>query len=72
MEGVEVFHAATAIEGGKLIANGGRVLNVSARGRTVREARERAYQAIARIDWPGGFFRSDIGWRALQRREPQE
>jgi phosphoribosylamine--glycine ligase len=71
VEGVQVFHAGTRREGGRLLAAGGRVLNVSARGRTVQEARERAYRAVARIDWPGGFCRSDIGWRALQKREAQ-
>jgi phosphoribosylamine--glycine ligase len=71
VEGVEVFHAGTARDGGRLIATGGRVLNVSARGRTLAEARERAYAAVARIDWPGGFCRSDIGWRALKRVEPK-
>ena len=67
VEGVEVFHAGTAREGGKVLATGGRVLNVSARGKTVREARKRAYEAVSKIDWPGGFYRSDIGWRALER-----
>jgi phosphoribosylamine--glycine ligase len=69
VEGVEIFHAGTARSDGRLIATGGRVLNVSARGLTLGEARDRAYGAIARIDWPGGFCRSDIGWRALQREE---
>ena len=50
-----------------MLAVGGRVLNVAARGRTVAEAQARAYRAIAKIDWPGGFCRSDIGWRALKR-----
>jgi phosphoribosylamine--glycine ligase len=63
--GVEIFHAGTRRDGDRLIADGGRVLNVAARGRTVAEARERAYEAIGRIDWPGGFYRRDIGWRAL-------
>jgi phosphoribosylamine--glycine ligase len=45
------------------------VLNVTARGRTVSEARQRAYRAVGKIDWPGGFCRSDIGWRALDRGE---
>jgi phosphoribosylamine--glycine ligase len=67
VEGVEIFHAGTAREGGKLLATGGRVLNVCARGRSVREAQTRAYAAISKIDWPGGFYRSDIGWRALER-----
>ena len=71
VEGVEVFHAGTARDGGRLVAAGGRVLNVAASGRTIAEARERAYAAVARIDWPGGFYRSDIGWRALQREKPK-
>lgn len=69
VEGVEIFHAGTARDGSRLIATGGRVLNVSARGKSVAQARERAYAAIARIDWPGGFCRSDIAWRALEREK---
>ena len=69
MEGVEIFHAGTATKNGAIVANGGRVLNVTARGKTVREARDRAYAAVSRIDWPEGFYRSDIGWRALAREE---
>jgi len=69
MEGVEVFHAGTAAQDGKIVANGGRVLNVTARGATVREARDRAYAAVERIDWPEGFCRHDIAWRALAREE---
>jgi phosphoribosylamine--glycine ligase len=65
--GVEVFHAGTRQEGNRLLADGGRVLNVTARGRTVAEAQARAYEAVGRIDWPGGFCRSDIGWRAIAR-----
>ena len=65
-EGVEIFHAGVARRAdGALIAAGGRVLNVCARGRDVAEARTRAYAAIDRIDWPEGFHRTDIGWRAL-------
>ena len=67
IEGVEIFHAGTRLEGGRLLADGGRVLNVAARGRTVQEARERAYAAVKLIDWPGGFSRSDIGWREASR-----
>lgn len=67
VEGVEIFHAGTRLEDGRLLADGGRVLNVTARGRTVAEAQHRAYEAIARIDWPGGFCRRDIGWRAIAR-----
>jgi phosphoribosylamine--glycine ligase len=65
--GVEIFHAGTKRSGGKLVANGGRVLNVTARGKTVGEAQKRAYEAASRIDWPGGFYRHDIGWRAIER-----
>jgi len=64
-EGVEIFHAGTAMKGGRLVATGGRVLNVTALGATVKEAQARAYRAIAKIDWPEGFCRRDIGWRAL-------
>jgi phosphoribosylamine---glycine ligase len=66
-EGVEVFHAGTKRDGDKIIADGGRVLNVTALGKTVREAQQRAYAAIDKIDWPGGFCRRDIGWRAIAR-----
>ncbi|MDX2259785.1 MAG: phosphoribosylamine--glycine ligase [Hyphomicrobiaceae bacterium] len=66
-EGVTVFHAGTAREAGRIVAAGGRVLNVTASGRTVAEARERAYAAIGKIDFADGFCRSDIGWRALAR-----
>jgi phosphoribosylamine--glycine ligase len=65
--GVEIFHAGTRLEGGRLLADGGRVLNVTARGKTVAEAQARAYESVRRIDWPGGFYRSDIGWRAIAR-----
>jgi len=58
-----VFHAGTAKSGGKTVASGGRVLNVTARGDTLAEARERAYAMVDRIDWPEGFCRRDIGWR---------
>ncbi len=67
VEGVEIFHAGTKAEGGRILANGGRVLNVSALGKDVREARARAYEAIARIRWPEGYCRHDIGWRAMER-----
>ncbi|MGH6969728.1 MAG: phosphoribosylglycinamide synthetase C domain-containing protein, partial [Stellaceae bacterium] len=54
--------------GDKLVADGGRVLNVVARGRSVREAQKRAYAVVDKIDWPQGFCRRDIGWRAIGRR----
>jgi len=66
-EGVTVFHAGTALRDGDLVAAGGRVLNVCVRAPTLEQARERAYAAIARIDWPESFHRTDIGWRALSR-----
>ena len=66
-EGVQIFHAGTAINGGALVANGGRVLNVTATGATVGEAQARAYAALNRIDWPDGFCRRDIGWQAVAR-----
>jgi len=69
VDGTIVFHAGTKKDGGKLTANGGRVLNVTSIGETVTEARERAYQAIELIDWPEGFYRSDIGWRAIAREK---
>ena len=69
-ENVMVFHAGTGRdETGKLLATGGRVLNVTARGATVKDAQTRAYAAIDRIDWPKGFCRRDIGWRAVAREE---
>jgi phosphoribosylamine---glycine ligase len=69
VEGVQIFHAGTKAEGGKILANGGRVLNVSAIGKTVKEAQARAYEAIGRIRWPDGFYRHDIGWRAVEREQ---
>ncbi|PXW81841.1 phosphoribosylamine--glycine ligase [Ruegeria sp. P4] len=60
-----VFHAGTKAEGDKILANGGRVLNVTARGDRLTEARDRAYAMVDQIDWPEGFVRRDIGWRAL-------
>ena len=60
-----VFHAGTVERDGRILANGGRVLNVTARGATLAEAQRRAYALVDRIDWPEGFCRRDIGWRAL-------
>ncbi|CAN5275508.1 phosphoribosylamine--glycine ligase [soil metagenome] len=65
---VQVFHAGTRRRpDGQLVAAGGRVLNVCAEGDDIAQARERAYAAVRKIDWPDGFSRSDIGWRALER-----
>jgi phosphoribosylamine--glycine ligase len=69
VEGVEIFHAGTKADGARICANGGRVLNVTALGRTVSEAQARAYQAIDRIRWPEGFCRRDIGWQAVKREQ---
>jgi phosphoribosylamine--glycine ligase len=69
VEGVEIFHAGTKAVGGKITANGGRVLNVSAQGKSVSEAQTRAYRAIDRIQWPEGFCRRDIGWQAVKREK---
>jgi phosphoribosylamine--glycine ligase len=71
VDGVEIFHAGTAMRDGRVVANGGRVLNICARGRTVAEAQARAYAAIERIRWPDGFCRRDIGWRAGGRAGQQ-
>jgi phosphoribosylamine--glycine ligase len=67
LPGVKVFHAGTAMKDGRLTAAGGRVLGVTALGATIAEAQKRAYAAVAAIDWPGGFCRTDIGWRAVSR-----
>ena len=66
-EGAKVFHAGTALEDGRLVASGGRVLNVTARGATVAEAQARAYAAVDALDFPTGFCRHDIGWREVER-----
>ena len=67
VEGVAVFHAGTKADGERILANGGRVLGVTALGADVAEAQKRAYEAVDLIDWPQGFCRRDIGWRALER-----
>jgi phosphoribosylamine--glycine ligase len=69
IEGVEIFHAGTIATDGKILANGGRVLNVCALGKTVTEAQRRAYVAVDRIHWPEGFCRRDIGWQAVMREK---
>lgn len=65
---VKVFQAGTALQNGQLIANGGRVLNITATGKTITQAQKRAYEAVDYIDWPEGFVRRDIGWRAIARK----
>lgn len=67
---VKIFHAGTALDSdGNFIATGGRVLGVTAKGKDLEEARDRAYQAVDEINWPGGFYRRDIGWRALTLKQ---
>lgn len=68
-EGEKIFHAGTALKDGKLVATGGRVLNVTATGETVAEAQARAYALVDRIEWENGFCRRDIGWRAVEREQ---
>jgi len=65
---VVVFHAGTKQRDNALLSNGGRVLNITATGATIREAVDCAYQGAQLIDWPGGFYRRDIGWRALETK----
>lgn len=67
---VKIFHAGTSFNSdGNFIAVGGRVLGVTARGKDIEEARERAYRAAEEVDWPQGFYRRDIGWRALPHKQ---
>ncbi len=61
----KLFHAGTSLKGDQVVATGGRVLNATARGTSLSEARDNAYAIVNRIDWPEGFCRRDIGWRAL-------
>jgi phosphoribosylamine---glycine ligase len=72
IEGVEIFHAGTRKDDGRILANGGRVLDVTASGKTFAEARARAYAAAEKIAWPEGFCRSDIGARAAEPEKPAE
>ena len=67
LDGVEIFHAGTAMRDGKIVATGGRVLNVCGIGKSVGEAQARAYAGVDAITWPEGFCRRDIGWRAIER-----
>ena len=67
VDGVEIFHAGTRAEGGRILANGGRVLDICATAKSVKQARERAYAAVDKIRWPDGFCRRDIARRAIER-----
>ncbi len=68
-ENEKVFHAGTALKDGALVATGGRVLNITATGKTVGEAKERAYALASKVKWDNGFYRNDIGWRAVEREK---
>ena len=65
----KVFHAGTALKDGKLVATGGRVLNVTALGKTVTEAQARTYEQVDAVSWDNGFCRRDIGWQAISREK---
>ena len=67
--GAKIFHAGTALKDGQLVANGGRVLNVTAKGPSVSAARDTAYAAVKAVDFASGFYRSDIGWREIEREQ---
>jgi phosphoribosylamine---glycine ligase len=69
MPGVTVFHAGTRSDGARTLADGGRVLGIAGVGADAREAQARAYAGVERVDWPGGFCRRDIGWRAIAREK---
>ena len=60
-----IFHAATKSKSGQLVSNGGRVLNICSSGKEIKDAQKKAYSAIKKIEWEGGFYRNDIGWRAI-------
>lgn len=68
-EGAKVFHAGTALKDGQLVATGGRVLNVTATGKTASEAQRRAYDLLSKVEWDNGFCRKDIGWLAIAREQ---
>lgn len=69
IKGVEIFHAGTKFQGKKVVSNGGRVLGVTSIGKTVKDAQDKAYEAVDAIEWPDGFCRRDIGWRAVERED---
>jgi len=71
LPGVQIFHAGTERRDGRIVAVGGRVLSVTATGKTVAEAQSRAYAAVDKIHWEGSFCRRDIGWRAVARERAQ-
>jgi len=70
LEGVKVFHAGTALQGEHIVANGGRVLGVTAIAKDIASAQAKAYQAVNTIDWKEGFYRTDIAYRAVTTKTP--
>ena len=68
-ENIMIFHAGTKKSGDKILATGGRVLNITSLAATVTEAKRAAYAALDKINWPEGFCRRDIGWRAIEREK---
>jgi phosphoribosylamine--glycine ligase len=70
-DGAKVFHAGTSLDGEQLVASGGRVLNVTAKGANVTEAQSAAYKAVDAIDFASGFCRRDIGYREVEREAQQ-
>jgi phosphoribosylamine--glycine ligase len=68
---IQIFHAGTSRMNGNVIATGGRVLNITASGQSIAEARDNAYRAVEKIDWPEGMYRTDIGWRAIERENSE-
>jgi phosphoribosylamine--glycine ligase len=66
VENVQIFHAGTAEKNGQILAIGGRVLGVCAMGKDVIAARQFAYEAVEKVNWPEGFCRRDIAWRAIK------
>ena len=69
VEGVTVLHSGTTADGDRILAAGGRVLGVTALGEGISAAQTRAYEAVDLVDWPDGFCRRDIGWRAIDRAD---
>ena len=67
IDGVEVFHAGTKEDNGRVLANGGRVLNITCRAENLISAQRKVYKATSLIDWSNGFYRRDIGWRGRKK-----
>ena len=66
IDDVEIFHAGTKTKNNKIVTSGGRVLNINGYGKNLVDAKEKAYSLVKKINWPGCYYRKDIGWRALK------